>query len=330
MSRLLLGAGVVLLLGLAVAIGGRVANRPVIAQSTAVVSAKAPVAGAVPSPISIKVEEKNPWTSLDVNVQNDSFQFLVVTDRTGGRRPGVFGKAVEKINLMQPEFVVSVGDLIEGYTEDPGVIALEWSEFQSHLDKLKMPFFMVAGNHDLANPKMKETWDRKFGRTYYHFVYKNVLFLCLNTEDPPNSKPFAMGPEQQQWAIQTLGQYPNVRHTFVFLHKPVWTYVDFDPRTTGWGPIEDALQGRPYTVLAGHNHVYARYVRHGRDYIMLATTGGGSKLRGIEAGEFDQVLWITMKGNEPILANLVLDGILEKEFRTLPEPKRGAKPQAAE
>ena len=48
------------------------------------------------------------------------------------------------INMLQPEFVMSVGDLIEGYSEDPGQWALEWSEFESKLDALQMPFFSAS------------------------------------------------------------------------------------------------------------------------------------------------------------------------------------------
>ena len=86
--------------------------------------------------ISIAIEKRNPWTSLDLNNKAEDFQFVIVTDRTGGRRPGVFTQAVEKINLLQPEFVMSVGDLIEGYTEDPGMWALEWAEFESKIAEL--------------------------------------------------------------------------------------------------------------------------------------------------------------------------------------------------
>ncbi len=32
-------------------------------------------------------------------------------------RPGIFESAVEKLNLMQPEFVMSVGDLVQGHGE---------------------------------------------------------------------------------------------------------------------------------------------------------------------------------------------------------------------
>ena len=119
------------------------------------------------SGLAIRVEPKNPFTHLEVNNRPNSFQFAIVSDRTGGRRPGVFTKAVEKINLLQPEFVVSVGDLIEGYSEDPGAWALEWSEFENKLTRLQMPFFFCPGNHDIANLPMSKEWHRKFGRSYY-------------------------------------------------------------------------------------------------------------------------------------------------------------------
>src|SRR5262249_14438497 len=82
------------------------------------------------NPMEIRLESKNPWTTLELNNQPRNFQFAIVTDRTGGHRPGVFADAVRKLNLLQPEFVISVGDLIEGYSEDPGQWALEWAEFQ--------------------------------------------------------------------------------------------------------------------------------------------------------------------------------------------------------
>jgi hypothetical protein len=286
-------------------------------------SALAPEAAA----LKIKVEAKNPWTNLNVNARPGNFQFAIVTDRTGGRRPGVFAEAVRKLNLLQPEFVISVGDLIEGYTSDPAQWALEWAEFQQKLEQLEMPFFYVPGNHDLSNVQMLENWGRRFGRTFFEFRYHDVLFLALNSEDPPETAPYRFSPAQQQWVAETLKRNADVRWTFVFLHKPVWMYPD-EIAQTGWLEIERSLSDRNYTVFAGHIHRYGRYVRNGRDYIMLATTGGASKLRGKPEGEFDQVVWVTMKEPQPVIANLLLSGIEDKAFLTLPEPKPGSKKRA--
>ncbi len=272
-------------------------------------------ANAAPA-LSIAVETKNPWTNLDLNDSPRQFQFAIVTDRTGGRRPGVFDTAVEKLNLLQPEFVLSVGDLIEGYTEDPGMWALEWSEFERKVGQLQMPFFYCPGNHDISNLPMSDEWKRKFGRSYYSFVYRDVLFLILNSEDvPEKGKAYQIGTAQQKWAIEQLHRHPDVRWTFVLLHKPTWTYTgeNEDPGLLGWQSIEDALVTRPHTVFAGHKHKYTRYLKNGREYYMLATTGGGTKLEeGIAGGRFDHFVWVTMKEDGPVIANILLDGVLDK------------------
>lgn len=270
--------------------------------------------------LAIKVEAKNPWTNLEINRRANGFQFAIVSDRTGGRRPGVFSRAVEKINLLQPEFVISVGDLIEGYSEDPGAWALEWSEFESKLTRLQMPFFFCPGNHDIANVPMSGEWHRKFGRSYYEFRYQDCLFVVLNTEDPPEKdREYHFSTTQQDWLKGVLAANSDVRWTFVFFHKPVWTIKKADPDKLGWTAIEDLLQGRKYTVFTGHYHVYAKTTRKDMDYYILATTGGASTLTGLKDGKFDHFTWVTMKDSEPVVANILLDGVEDKNVRVVPD-----------
>jgi hypothetical protein len=105
-----------------------------------------------------------------------------------------------------------------------------------------------------------------------------------------------------------------VRWTFVCLHKPIWTQDNL--ASSGWLDIEKALAGREYTVFAGHIHRYQKFVRQGMNYYQLATTGGGSRLRGLAYGEFDHVAWITMKpAGAPVIANIMLDGILPENLK---------------
>jgi hypothetical protein len=58
-----------------------------------------------------------PYTHLRFQNNPDNFQFAVMGDRTGGHRPGVLPAAVDLLNLLQPEFVVSVGKVEEGFKE---------------------------------------------------------------------------------------------------------------------------------------------------------------------------------------------------------------------
>ena len=70
------------------------------------------------------------------------------------------------------------------------------------------------------------------------------------------------------------------------------------------------LGTRPHTCFAGHVHHYVQYDRHGKKYYHLATTGGGSRLRGTSYGEFDHFMWLTMEKDGPHIANLSLDGVM--------------------
>ena len=78
-----------------------------------------------------------PWTSENFQNQSENFRFAVIGDRTGGSDPdGIFDRAIVQLNLLQPEFVMNVGDLVEGYTEDKAKAGAEWDEVEGILSKL--------------------------------------------------------------------------------------------------------------------------------------------------------------------------------------------------
>jgi hypothetical protein len=269
-----------------------------------------------------KQEERNPVSHLRLNNNPAEFQFAIVSDRTGGHRAKVFSRAVEQLNLMQPEFVLSVGDLIEGYTEDKEQLTKEWREFQGYVARLQMPFFYVPGNHDLANLTQDKLWKEKFGRRYYDFVYGGVLFLMLNSEDPPGKNPGNISAEQVAFIKRSVERNKDCHWTLLFLHKPMWVYDD--GAKNGWADVEKILTGRPYTVFAGHVHRYQKFLRNGQHYYQLATTGGSSRMRGTDYGELDHIVWVTMKQDGPVLANILLDGILPEDLRTVETGELGA------
>lgn len=254
-----------------------------------------------------------PWNNLEVNNTEGTFRFAIVSDRTGGHRPGVFEDAIHKLNLLQPEFVMSVGDFIEGYTTDTAELERQWKEFNGFIDELEVPFFYVPGNHDITNPVMDSVWRAKFGATYYSFLYQDVLFLCLNSEDQARGAgKGSISQPQYEWIEKELAAHADARWTLVFMHQPLWNQDNPEM----WPEVEKLLEPRKHTVFVGHNHRYVRYERNQGRYYVLASTGGGSRLRGPRYGEFDHVMWATMTEEGPILANLLLEGIWDEAVVT--------------
>jgi 3',5'-cyclic AMP phosphodiesterase CpdA len=256
--------------------------------------------------------QSNPWTHLNLYNNPDNFQFAIVADRTGDMRPGVFADAIEKLNLLRPEFVMSIGDLIEAETESQAELDRQWAEFDTLVRKLQMPFFYVPGNHDIGDGVTAEKWQERLGQAYYHFTYRNVLFLCLNTQDACDG---CIGRQQLEYFRQVLETSRNVRWTLMFMHQPLW---EEDEALEDWENIELLLADRPYTVFAGHRHIYNKSVRKGRRFYVLAITGGrggglDNEPLGLEECRFDHIAWVTMTEDGPVLANLLLEGILNDE-----------------
>ncbi len=69
---------------------------------------------------------RKPWTNLNFNNDPNNFQFGIMRDSQGEIRPGVFEDGIKKLNMVFPEFVMCVGDLIPGYTTDTALIKKDW------------------------------------------------------------------------------------------------------------------------------------------------------------------------------------------------------------
>lgn len=291
-----------------------------------------------------------PWTSPPT-AEPETLRFAIVGDRTGLARPGVFEQAITQLGWMKPEFVINVGDLIEGYTEDEAALGAEWAQIESAVAKLDVPFIYVPGNHDLGNPVMLRQWRERRGQPYYAFEFKNILFLCLDTEDPPMPMPEEtarqfrsilkgmaadpIGTEKMVHAqlaqvnkgraADTGGinsprfsddQVEFVRRTLAANRDVRWTFVlmhkpAWTLKSAAFDRIEAMLADRPYTVVAGHNHYYRHELRNGRDYIQMGTAGGISHQDG--PGKMDHVAWVTVDKSGPRYALIKLTGLLDTD-----------------
>jgi predicted phosphodiesterase len=285
--------------------------------------------------------QNKPWIHENFDADDDKFTFAVFSDLTGGERPRIFEIAVAQLNLLRPELIINVGDLIEGSTEDPAEIDAQWDSFDQRAARAKAPVFYVGGNHDLTGKVLQDAWDRRYGRRYYHFVYKDTLFLVLDTEDNtperaqeifelrnhaltvadeqgwdafgrteysnlPENQAGNIGAAQSQYFLDIIAENDDVRWTFLFMHKAPWLREDMKTFTA----IEAALAERPYTVFNGHKHAYEHLKRKGRDYIRLATTGG---VQLPDNGRsMDHVTLVTVSDENVDIANLLMEGILDR------------------
>ena len=284
--------------------------------------------------------EAKPWNSDTFDDTQSKFTFGIFTDLTGGERDGVFELAIEQLALLRPELILSVGDLIEGESVNKDSLAQEWDSFDARASKATAPVFYVGGNHDLTGMALREVWEDRLGKRFYHFVYKNVLFLALDTEDhspdrmdeileirraavammgvdPDSARKMEyfhmeeretgdISEEQSKYFTDIIGKYQDVQWTYLFMHKPIWKHPD----KPAFSAIEEALGARDYTVFSGHLHSYALTVKNGQDHITLGTTGGVQN--GSDQMAFDHVTLVTVDEQGSSIANLRMDGILDK------------------
>ncbi len=265
---------------------------------------------------------------LDLPAPEETFTFVVFGDRTGGPADGVevLAQAVDETNLFEPDLVMTVGDLIQGYnTVDPWMAQMR--EYRGIMDGLRCPWFPVAGNHDVywrgsgRPPEEHEgRYEEHFGPLWYAFDHKDCRFVVLYTDEPnPDTgernfgKPDCqrMSPEQLSWLESTLEESSDRRHVFVFLHHPRWIGGGYGD---DWERVHRVLAdaGNVRAVFAGHIH-HMRYdgPRDGIEYVTLATVGGGQSGRVPSAGYLHQFHHVTVRPDGVGLASIPVGTTLD-------------------
>ncbi len=227
----------------------------------------------------------NTGTPSDVRLQSPSpvpsIRVAVIADRTTGDEDGlaVLRRAVREINLLQPDVVLHIGDLVPGYKRDMRKWEEDIAAVKAILADIEAPFYPLPGNHDVitgtgdpTDRRGEDLYRKHFGPLYYSFDCGFAHFVMLDTEEQLQSQP-RFSDRQIAWLKDDLAR-TDARSIFIFMHKPAWemaTYPD-----SRWDEVERILRRHPVrAVMAGHFHHYYKSVeRDGVQYYVLGVTGG--------------------------------------------------------
>lgn len=243
-----------------------------------------------------------PWTG-EPQVKGDDFRFVIIGDLTGGEKEGVFTSVIEKINQLAPDFVMCVGDLVDGYTVDPTMMIKQWESFHERIAKLKAPFIYMPGNHDIANKMLFDFWKKQYGHDYYSFTIGHSLFLMINVLKPGEE---GISEDQVAYIKKTLLAHGTTDPVYVFSHPPLWDLFD----KKGLREIAPMLNSYNTTFFCGDRHHYIHKVMNGRSHYMLAETGMKADNNHLPLGVFNHIFWVTASSKGITIANLLTDGII--------------------
>lgn len=170
---------------------------------------------------------------------DDSFSFVFMTDihlKPEMNAPKGFQMAIDKTNELNPDFVITGGDLV--YDAMRGGQARCDSLFSLYKEMSKgfrMPVYNTLGNHDLfaIYPESPESethpdykygmFERYFGKTYYSFNHKGWHFVVLNSLDITADKKYRghFREEQIEWLKSDLDKTDSLTPIVVISHIPM-------------------------------------------------------------------------------------------------------------
>ena len=176
------------------------------------------------------------------NQQNkeQEFSFLFMTDihvQPEKRAMEGLKMAIEKANALNPDFVITGGDLIMDALEQTESRADSLYNIYADLAKgFSIPVYNTMGNHEmfgvyksevsLDHPEFgKKMFEEKIGKTYYAFEYGGWRFYILNSIDVTEERTYYghIDEEQIEWLKSDLQKVDKNTPICISVHIPFYT-----------------------------------------------------------------------------------------------------------
>jgi len=211
-------------------------------------------------------------------VPNDSFQFVILGDRTGETEPGVYERVWQEAAAENPAFVLSVGDSIQGLND--ATAETEWRQLEQILIPYRrFPLFLTPGNHDIWSARSEALFrkhapnpSQPLRLAHYSFDHAQVHFTILD-----NSRTDSLPPEEWQFLETDLEAHKDQPVKFIVSHRPSWL-VDAMFQNPGSRLHQLAKKYGVQFVIAGHVHQMLDVELEGVEYVSMVSAGG--HLRG--------------------------------------------------
>ena len=204
----------------------------------------------------------------------DSFRFVVLGDRTGEAKPGVYERVWKDAAAERPAFVVSVGDTIEGLNDETA--ESEWQQVEKILSAwARFPLYLAPGNHDIWSARSEKLFQKYAGHApHYSFDYHQAHFTILD-----NSRSDQLSASELTFLEEDLKEHNEQPLKFIVSHRPSWLLnaVVGDPN---FRLHQIAKKYGASYVIAGHVHEMLHAELEGVDYISMVSAGGHLRASG--------------------------------------------------
>jgi 3',5'-cyclic-AMP phosphodiesterase len=242
-----------------------------------------------------------------VTEPKNDFRFSILGDRTGGATAEIYGRVWREIDLLHPDFVINVGDTIQGGSDEKA--PSEWTELRPLWARYShYPHYFTPGNHDVWSEVSRQIYERESGRaSQYSFNYQDAHFVVLD-----NSRTADLSEEQLDFLERDLEANKDRRPKFVFFHRPFWIPL-LMLGNTEFRLHQVCKKYGVEHVISGHGHQFVRIVRDGIAYMEVGSSGGTMERalaqgHGFREGRFYHHVWGRVKGGKVQLTVKEIDG----------------------